>query len=195
MHELVHLVFPNANRFLAEGLAIYVQAEIGGNPAFPNFGRALHVVAREVLQKPVPEFAAGQPARLDAVRLAQLDAIATPEPLTLRIGALVLGEDPCGQARIYPLAGSFVQHLVEARGLESFHALYSITPLVPFAQNAGPADRWLGVYGLSLADLEREWKSMITSRESVGGERGQHGNAEVTRTRLPLDNNRESGNA
>jgi hypothetical protein len=195
MHELVHLVFPNANRFLAEGLAIYLQAEIGGNPAFPNFGRPLHVVAREVLQELVPEFASGQPDRLDAVRLAELDAIATPEPLTLRIGARVLGEEPRGQARIYPLAGSFTQHLVESHGLERFRALYSQTSLVPLVQNAGPADRWLGIYGLSLTDLERGWKSMIARRESAGGDRHQHVDAEVARKSRSLDSNKETGNA
>ena len=41
-HELVHVFFPNGNRLLAEGLAVYLQAKIGGNPAFPNFGRPLH---------------------------------------------------------------------------------------------------------------------------------------------------------
>ena len=54
-HELVHVAFPNGNRLLAEGLAIYLQAEIGGNPAFPNFGRSLHDVAIECMRamKPV----------------------------------------------------------------------------------------------------------------------------------------------
>jgi hypothetical protein len=163
MHELVHVLFPSANRLLAEGLAIYLHAEIGGNPAFPNFGAPLHVVARAVLQELVPEFAAGR--SLDAVSLAELDAIATPSPLTLHVGSSFHGEEPRGQGRIYPLAGSFVAHLIEARGLERFHVLYSQTPLVPLVQNAGPADRWDSVYGLPLADLEREWKSMIARQE------------------------------
>src|SRR5262249_53879857 len=30
-HELVHVYFPNGNRLLAEGLAVFLQAEIGGN--------------------------------------------------------------------------------------------------------------------------------------------------------------------
>ena len=41
-HELAHVLFPNGNRFLAEGLAVYLQAAIGGKPEFPNFGRSLH---------------------------------------------------------------------------------------------------------------------------------------------------------
>ena len=55
-HELVHILLPNGNRLLAEGLAIYLQALIGGNPAFPNFGQPLHAVAqcalREMVQMP-----------------------------------------------------------------------------------------------------------------------------------------------
>jgi hypothetical protein len=169
MHELVHILLPNANRFLAEALAIYLQAAIGGNPAFPNFGRPLHDVAREVLGELVPEFACGRSSRLDTVRLASLDAIATPAPLRLRVGDDLYGEDQRGQVRIYPLVGSFAQHLVEAHGLERFHALYSQTPLVPFEPSAGPADRWLRVYGRSLAALEHEWKSLITSHERAAG--------------------------
>jgi hypothetical protein len=163
MHELVHVLFPNGNRFLAEGLAIYLQAEIGGNPAFPNFGRPLHAVAREVLQELAPECEARPSATLDAICLAQLDAIATPAPLTLQVRSNFCGEEPRGQGRIYPLAGSFTQHLVATHGLEPFRSIYFQTPLVPQKQSRGQADRWLRVYGCSLADLEREWKSMIAA--------------------------------
>jgi hypothetical protein len=165
MHELVHVLFPSGNRFLAEGLAIYLQAAIGSNPAFPNFGRPLHVVTREILSELVPEFAAGDFACRATIDLAELDAIATPAPLTLHIGSSFYGEEPRGQARIYPLVGSFAQHLIDAHGLERFHAIYSQTPLVPLEQNAGAADRWLRVYGRTLGELEHEWKSMIAGRE------------------------------
>jgi hypothetical protein len=161
MHELVHILLPNANRFLAEALAIHLQAEIGGNHAFPNFGRPLHGVAREVLAQLLPQFPAGESAWLEMIRLAELDAIATPAPLSLRVGADFYGEDQRGQVRIYPLVGSFARHLVEVHGLERFHTVYSQTPLVPFEQSTGAAGRWRGVYGCSLAELEREWKLMI----------------------------------
>lgn len=167
MHELVHVLFPNSNRFLAEGLAIYLQAAIGSNPAFPNFGRPLHVVAREVLLDMLPDHAAGMSEPFDAIKLADLDAIATPAPLTLCVGSTFYGEEPHGQARIYPLAGSFTQHLVEAHGLQRFHAIYTQTPLVPFEQSAGTAERWLSAYGRPLAELEREWKSTIAGHESA----------------------------
>jgi hypothetical protein len=170
MHELVHLLFPNANRFLAEGLAVYLQAEIGSNPAFPNFGRPLHVVTREILQQLVSEFEAAHPGSFDPPCLTELDVIATPAPLALHLGSNFYGEEPRGQGRIYPLVGSFTQFLVATRGLELFHSIYSQTPLVAHRQSAGPAERWLSVYGCSLADLEQEWKSKIASREA-GGER------------------------
>jgi hypothetical protein len=166
MHELVHILLPNANRFLAEGLAVYLQDQIGGNPAFPNFGRPLHAVAGEVLRALVPESTAG----LDAIRLAELDAIATPAPLTLHVGSHFYGEDQRGQACVYPLAGSFTQHLVEAHGLERFHAIYALTPLLLLARSAGAADRWLRVYGRSLVEVEREWKSTIAGdAEAMAG--------------------------
>jgi hypothetical protein len=83
-HELAHVFFPNGNRFLAEGLAIYLQARIGGNPAFPNFGRPLHATALEVLRRMVPEFAAGDLGALDAVHLSGLDRIASARPRAAR---------------------------------------------------------------------------------------------------------------
>lgn len=156
-HELVHVFFPNGNRFLAEGLAVYLQAEIGGNPAFPNFGRPLHWLVREM----VPGFSSGSPEGLELIRLTDLDKIATPNPLSLRIGQDFYGEDPRGQARIYPLAGSFVQFLIESRGSDAFHKIYMRTPLVPLQQNPGTPDRWTDVYGHSLVRLEDEWKSLI----------------------------------
>ncbi len=158
-HELVHVYFPNGNRLLAEGLAIYLQAEIGGNPAFPNFGRPLREVARELLLKMVPEFAGGDAKALDKIRLTDLDKIATPSPLRLRIGLSLYNEDAPGQAYIYPVVGSFIQFLIMAYGLEPFRTLFRQTPLEPFERNAGSPDRWRDVYGASLGDLEKKWKS------------------------------------
>lgn len=163
LHELVHVFFPNGNRLLAEGLAVYLQAEIGSNPAFPNFGRPLHALARELLPKIVPGFRRGDPSSLEAIGLSELDAIATPGPLTLRVGDDVYGEEPRGQAHIYPLAGSFVQHVIEAHGLEAFRVLYERTPLVPLHQAGGLPGRWTEIYGLPLSELEGEWKSLVAA--------------------------------
>jgi hypothetical protein len=162
-HELTHVLFPNGNRLLAEGLAVYLQAEIGGNPAFPNFGRPLHELARQRLREMAPRIKSGDPGSLDDVRLSELDKVATPAPLELRVGADFYGEEPRGQTCIYALAGSFIAFLIETRGLERFRALFERTPLVPRARNGGSPGRWTEVYGQSLADLELEWKTLMVS--------------------------------
>jgi hypothetical protein len=161
LHELVHVYFPNGNRLLAEGLAIFLQATIGGNPTFPNFGRPLHETVRELARDMVPEFMPGKPESLEKIRLADLDKIATPSPLRLRVGRNLYENTPFGQARIYPIAGSFVQFLIETYGTDRFYALFLRTPLLPFRRGAGATDRWKDVYGLSLTDLELRWRSTI----------------------------------
>jgi hypothetical protein len=163
MHELVHVFFPNANRFLAEGLAVYLQAAIGENPAFPNFGTPLHENARERLREMTPLNSRADRPDLTQIHLAELDAIATPSPLTLRVGDDFYGEDRRGQAFVYSIAGSFVQFLVETRRMGKFRAIYERTPLIPLAHNGGSPDRWHDVYRATLADLEREWKLMIVA--------------------------------
>jgi hypothetical protein len=163
MHELGHVFFPNGNRFLAEGLAIHLQASIGGNPAFPNFGKSLHGTVLDRFLEMTCAASSASPFGLGQIHLAELDCIATPSPLTLRVGAEVHCEDQRGQAFVYPIAGSFVEFLIEARGIETFRALYAQTPLVPLARNVGESDRWISVYGITLTHLENEWKSMILS--------------------------------
>lgn len=187
-HELVHVVYPNANRFLAEGLAVHLQAEIGSNPAFPNFGRPLHAVAREVVTELLAEGATAQPAGSEL--LPQLDAIGTPSPLTLRLGPQLLGEEPRGQARIYPLAGSFTAFLIETHGLHKFRALYAQTPLVPHVQDAGSPERWQAVYGSPLSNLEQEWRSMLLGDHHFATSRPQ-----PTTLSQSQPTNRESSNA
>ena len=161
MHELVHVFFPNGNRFLAEGLAVHLQDSIGGNPAFPNFGKSLHRNVCERLLEMTPPAFGEDPLGLRQIHLAELDCIATPRPLTLQVGNKIYGEDQHGQAFVYPIAGSFVQFLLDTRGIERLRALYAQTPLVPFARNVGSLDRWLGIYHSTFADLENGWKSMV----------------------------------
>jgi hypothetical protein len=160
-HELVHVFFPNGNRWLAEGLAVYLQAEVGGNPAFPNFGRPLHELARERLREIVPELALGDVHSLDRIHLSELDRVATPAPLELRVGQDFYGEERRGQGRIYPLAGSFVSFLIETWGAERFRWLLMQTPLVPRQHNGGSPGRWDDVYGRPLSALELEWKALM----------------------------------
>jgi hypothetical protein len=166
MHELVHVYFPNANRLLAEGLAVYLQAAIGGNSAFPNFGRSLHDLTRELLRKMLPEFAGGDARVLENIRLGDLDKIATPSPLRLRVGLTLYQDDPVGQAHIYPIAGAFVKFLIENEGIDKFRELFMLTPLKPFERDSGSPGRWSGVYGTSLRELDARWAWNLAEQSS-----------------------------
>jgi len=163
IHELVHVYFPNANRFLAEGLAVALQAALGKSPAFPNFGRPLHSVARECLVELIPGILAGGTDWSSAVHLDDLNCIATPEPLTLMVGEEFLGEDPASQGVLYLIAGSFVKFLIDFYGAAQFRMLYALTPFAPLQQNAGPSTRWTQVYDKSLAELCHAWGVMIAA--------------------------------
>ena len=141
-----HVYFPNANRFLAEGLALWIQAEIGSNPAFPNFGKPLHALACEILADILPEFHFGRQNGVDSfapLHLSDLDMIATPSPLTLTVGPNVYGEEPRGQRVVYAIAGSFATFLIATHGVAKFREIYMRTPLRPQACDAGTPDRWL----------------------------------------------------
>jgi hypothetical protein len=167
LHELVHVFFPNGNRFLAEGLAVHLQDSLGGNPAFPNFGKPLHRNVCDLLLEKTPPTSSEDPLGLRQIHVAELDLIPTPNPLTLCVGAELYGEDKRGQAFVYPIAGSFVQFLLETRRFERFRSLYTQTQLLPLVLNAGSPDRWSGVYCMTFADLENEWKSMIVREFAV----------------------------
>jgi len=100
LHEIVHIYAPNGNRFLAEGLAVYLHHKLAGNVAFPNFGKSLDSEARALLPQ------------VDS--LAGLNAVRTPE----RLGNVV------PEQSAYVLAGSFVGFLIEKQGLPQFMKLY-----------------------------------------------------------------------
>jgi hypothetical protein len=151
MHELAHVYFPNANRLLAEGLAVWLQQEIGGNPGYPNFGDDLDALIRG-------KFYAEFGTEVGEIRAASLDQITTPTALTLRIGRRTVRT-----SWSYIIAGSFIKFLVDAHQIGRFQELYLKTPLAPFTRDAGAPERWNDVYGLSITELERQWKSMISS--------------------------------
>ena len=102
LHEIVHVYAPNTNRFLAEGLAVYLQQQLGGNPAFPNFGKDLRELARTRLSK--------------LSSLEPLNNVRTPRPLRT-----VMQEQTA-----YILAGSFVGFLIENYGFGMFRNLYEV---------------------------------------------------------------------
>jgi hypothetical protein len=155
-HELVHVFFPNGNRMLAEGIAIYLQQKIGGNPAFPNFGKDLHQTVRH--------FGSVREHRrvLSELSLVSLDQIATPDDLFLKIGRTIY---PSKIGLPYLVAGSFVQFLIEnlQTGMKTFRDLYAQTPLISMKFDSGHLDRWETMYGASLAELEFQWKSFISA--------------------------------
>ena len=100
LHEIVHIYAPHGNRFLAEGLAVYLHATLAGNPAFPNFGGDLkRLAARDLPGVDI---------------MSALNAVRTPRPL-----GTVLDEKTS-----YVLAGSFVGFLLERYGLAQFRSLY-----------------------------------------------------------------------
>ena len=101
LHEIVHIYAPNDNRFLAEGLAVYLHAKLAGNPAFPNFGEDLRRLAARGLS--------------GLKSLEALNGVRTPRPLSA-----VMDEK-----NAYALAGSFVGYLIEKYGLASFRSLYA----------------------------------------------------------------------
>jgi hypothetical protein len=158
-HELAHVFFPNGNRMLAEGFAVYMQSEVGGNPAFPNFSKPLDAMVREMAAGP-------EAIKLDDIDLGALDRVTPPSDLTLRIGDASYGSD-----HTYPIAGSFVQFLI-AKDPDRFAALYSRTPLVPLKRDAGAADRWREIYQVSLSQLQDEWKSRLAASSGSPKDRG-----------------------
>ena len=97
LHEIVHIYAPHHNRFLAEGLAVYLQATLAGNPAFPNFGKDLRRLAARSL------------AGVDS--LEALHRVRTPRPL-----GTVMEEKTA-----YILAGSFVGFVIERYGVSLPH--------------------------------------------------------------------------
>jgi len=136
VHEIVHVYAPNANRFLAEGLAVYAHEKLGGPIAYPNFGASLHTAAAPYAQADI----------------AALDRLATPSRLEL---------DRLAGREAYLVAGSFVRFLIERRGLDTFRRLYAGTPLVPGQRNAGAPARWQEIYGLDFDQLVGMWRNSL----------------------------------
>jgi hypothetical protein len=141
LHEVTHIFAPNANRFVAEGLAVYAHEHLGGQPAYPNFGRDLY--------KAVKPYAA-------EADLPLLDSIIVPKGL--------MTPDRPKQLKAYLVAGAFVRFLIETEGLAKFRVLYAKTPMIPGRRIPSYSDRWKAVYGVSLEQLQNRWKEFIAKR-------------------------------
>lgn len=137
VHEMIHVYAPNANRFLAEGLAVYGHDLLGGPPAYPNFGKSLDDIA-------------GRSANRELT--IALERIPTPNPLE------TVSKE--GEA----IAGAFVKFLIERHGMDKFRALYALTPLVPMQRDPGASSRWQQVYGESFETIVDAWLTMLPRR-------------------------------
>jgi hypothetical protein len=166
-HEIVHVYFPNGNRMLAEGIAIYVQDEAGINPGYPNFKtrRDKKTQIHEKLKEEIKctlSIDSDEPTQLRKISLRELDKIHTPK-------ALEVPEDDFDFEREYRIklgyliAGSFVRYLIEKYGMDKFRDLYARTQFEPGRRIARTNQGdWVELYGRSLHDLEKEWKKMIS---------------------------------
>ena len=137
VHEMIHVYAPNANRFLAEGLAVYGHDLLGGPPAYPNFGKSLDDIA-------------GRSAN-QALAMA-LERTPTPNPLET-----ISAE---GEA----IAGSFVKFLIERHGMDKLRALYALTPLVPMQRDPGEPARWQQIYNESFETTVDAWLTRLPRR-------------------------------
>jgi hypothetical protein len=188
-HELVHILFPNGNRMLAEGLAVYLQYKLFPKlPVYPNFGASLESVVEDYLSKTYVS-KESQAYALWNMDLDALERISTPDELSLRIEQDTIGarpgvsEPPPEEAKtIYAVAGSFVGFLLENPinpGYDlltegNFGALYQLTPLRPLERDSGAPDRWQEVYqdtgiSYSFRDLSLLWKTYIHFMIFTGG--------------------------
>jgi hypothetical protein len=150
-HEIFHVYFPNGNRMLAEGIAVYVQDEVMKNPAYPNFGVPVHDRVFCDLY---------MPGLLQMIGLSKLDAITTPISPMVSLPSGYSTEDQ--QQAAYLISGSFVRYLIETYTMDKFRELYSTTPFQVGRHVNRTRDNWTDVYMHSLDVLEVQWKAMIS---------------------------------
>jgi hypothetical protein len=177
-HELVHVLFPNGNRMLAEGLAVYLQYKLFPKiPVYPNFGDRLETLVADFLRTNYKD----NPHRaLWDMDLDALEKISTPDKLSLRIGrdALIGAKPgdpnpPSDEVKcIYAVTGSLVEFLLEnligddLLTEKNFGTLYKSTPLQPLERDSGAPDRWRACYqangiSYSFTELGLLWKTYM----------------------------------
>jgi hypothetical protein len=159
-HELTHVLFPNGNRMLAEGFAVYLQCKLLPKlPVYPNYAEPLEEPIRDFLAQTFPRSPSEALWNMD---LEGLESVSTPDDLFMRIGPRpFIGGDPSNSNSppqphetkfLYAVAGSFVEFLLENPIEDSlltesnFGALYASSPLRPLERDSGAADRWQNYY-------------------------------------------------
>jgi hypothetical protein len=191
-HEIVHVLFPNGGRMLAEGLAVYLQDKLSDVPVYPNFGVPLdESVVNYLVHKHIQD-----PSSLDApsmlwkMNLDAFEQISTPDELGLRIGKDIIGARPGfgilpGEEPIppdeakatYKVAGSLVKFLLENPIGDSlltknnFGAIYKSTPLRPLERYSGAPYRWQKSYLYSFHDLGLLWKTYMHFKFFITGKK------------------------
>ncbi len=190
-HELVHVLLPNGNRMLAEGLATYLQCKLfPSERVFPNFGRPLEALLADFLRARYPD-----PSQaLWMMDLDALERISTPDRMSLRIGGNVVGSrsidqppPPEEEKALYAVVGSLVELLMEnpigddLLTEANFVTLYNATPLRPLERDSGDPGRWQICYqgdgkSYSFGELGLLWKTylhfMLFRRPLAGADEG-----------------------
>jgi hypothetical protein len=191
-HEIVHVLFPNGGRMLAEGLAVHLQQELSNVPVYPNYGVDLHeaVVNFLVHRSTQPPVSMDAPSMLWSMNLDAYEQISTPDELGLRIGKDIIGARPGfgilpddspirpdeGKAT-YEVAGSLVKFLLEnpiddpLLTTNNFGAVYQSTPLRPLERYSGAPERWQKSYLYSFHDLGLLWKTYIHFEFFIAGQK------------------------
>jgi hypothetical protein len=176
-HELVHVLLPNGNRMLAEGLATYLQHKLfPTRHAFPNFGSSFEEMVAAFLRTRFPADPSGA---LWQMNLDALEKISTPDRMSLRIGAHLIGSRSMDRApapeeekAVYAIVASIVEFLIENPIADdllteaNFGSLYNSTPLRPLERDSGDPERWQRCYqggdlSYSFADLTLLWKTYM----------------------------------
>jgi hypothetical protein len=104
LHEIVHIYAPNDNRFLAEGLAVYLQYKLGGNLTSFMGENTLDDLVRDRIS--------------ESDSLQVYNKVRTPRPLGINL------QDVDGRKTAYIVGGSFVGYLIEQYGLQKFKDVY-----------------------------------------------------------------------
>jgi hypothetical protein len=181
-HELVHVLFPNGHRMLAEGLAVYLQDKLSDIPVYPNFGDPLEDQVATFLSV---TYETSAPDMLWKMDLDAFEQISTPDELGLGIGRGIIGakpgfglkdgddDPPSEETRTaYAVAGSLVDFLLDnpieddLLTEKNFGALYNSTPLRPLERYSGNPARWKDCYkgkgkSYTFTDLGLLWKTYM----------------------------------
>ena len=137
IHELTHQVTRSAGDFYSEGLAVYMQQEIGRNPTVPNYGADLHRKIADMELQPLNRFIAIQGL------------------------SRTLPENEVPLA--YLQAGSFVKYLVEdvSKGDDISE---KTRQFMKFFLVDGDYKR---VFGKSFEELEQGWRGKIKNTKPL----------------------------